>query len=73
MTGYQVVGKTFGPTITIWSTKEQAQQYLDKEIKPLRPNETWWIIRVRIIGLAKTNPSRPASCTYNNVYSIPQK
>lgn len=54
MIGYQVVGKTFGPTITIWPTKEQAQQYLDKEIKPLRPNETWWIIRVRILGVSES-------------------
>ena len=53
MVGYQVVGKTFGPTITIWPTKKQAQQYLDKEIKPLRPSETWWIIKVRIIGVSE--------------------
>ena len=53
MSGYQVIGKTFGPTITIWPTKEQAQQYLDKEIKPLRSNETWWIIKVKIIGVSE--------------------
>ena len=53
MVGYQVVGKTFGPTITIWPTKKQAQQYLDKEIKPLRPGESWWVIKVRIIGVSE--------------------
>ena len=54
MVGYQVVGETFGPTITIWHTKEQAQQYLEKEIKPLRPNDLWWIIKVRIVGVSES-------------------
>lgn len=54
MVGYQVVGETFGPTITIWPTKEQAQQYLEKGIKPLRPNDLWWIIKVRIVGVSES-------------------
>ena len=54
MDGYQVVGETFGPTITIWPTKEQAQQYLEKEIKPLRPSDLWWIIKVRIIRVSES-------------------
>lgn len=54
MVGYQVVGKTFGPTITIWPTKEQAQQYLDKDIKPIRPNDTWWVMKVRVIEVSES-------------------
>ena len=54
MSGYQVIGNIFGPTIAIWPTKEQAQEYLDKEIKPLRPDETWWIIQVKIIGVNRS-------------------
>ena len=53
MRGYQVVGKTLGPTMTIWTTEKLAKRYLKKEIKPLHPNETWWIMQVRILGVSK--------------------
>ena len=51
--GYQVCGKTFGPTITIWPTKESANRYMET-LKPLRPDDLWWIIKVQIMEVSES-------------------
>ena len=49
--GYQVCGRKFGPTITIWATKEQAEQYM-KEFQKSMPEETWRIITVNVMEVS---------------------
>jgi len=50
--GYQVIGRKFGPTITIWKTKQQAEEYLktlEEHLKTLEFFEdNWRIIEVII-------------------------
>ena len=43
--GYQVIGRKFGPTLTIWKTKQQAEKYL-KGLKSFK--DDWRIIEVVI-------------------------
>lgn len=43
--GYQIIGRKFGPTITIWKTKQQAKEYL-KTLESFEDN--WRIIEVVI-------------------------
>jgi len=47
MLGYQVIGKIFGPTITIWPTLEMAKQYL-QDIRSISSSDEWRIIQVNI-------------------------
>lgn len=49
---WQVIGRTFGVTNTIWLNKKEAEEYLEM-MKQANSHEQWRLIEVRVREIGK--------------------